>query len=100
MEGKYLMEDKIYLATQFTHEFMDGFGWNDEKVRDKNFSQTPNSLIDLRALIVFDSKLIELISILLNAGMSGKEIILAIHEAAAIRQWELKEKDKEKAVEA
>lgn len=94
------MEDIQYLATQFTHEFIGKFGWNDKNVLDKNFSQTPNSLIDLRALIVFDSKLIELISILLNAGMSGKEIILAIHEAAAIRQWELKEKDKEKAVEA
>ena len=94
------MEDIQYLATQFTHEFIGQFGWNDKNVLDKNFSQTPNSLIDVRALIFWDSKFIELISILLNAGMSGKEIILAIHEAAAIRQWELKEKDKEKAVEA
>lgn len=94
------MEDIQYLATQFTHEFIGKFGWNDKNVLDKNFSQTPNSLIDLRALIVLDSKFIELISILLNAGMAGREIILAIHEAAAIRQWELEEKDKKKAVEA
>lgn len=93
------MGDIQYLATQFTHEFIGKYGWNDKNVLDKNFSQTPNSLIDLRALIVLDSKFIELISILLNAGMAGREIILAIHEAAAIHQHELKE-DKEKAVEA
>ena len=94
------MEDIQYLATQFTNEFMDGFGWNDEKVREKNFSQTPNTLADIRELFLFDACLLEVINVLLNAGMSGKEIILAIHEAAAIRQWELKEKDKKKAVEA
>lgn len=94
------MEDIRYLATQFTNEFMDGFGWNDEKVREKNFSQTPNTLADIRELFLFDACLLEVINVLLNAGMAGREILLAIHEAAAIRQYELKEKDKEKAVEA
>lgn len=94
------MEDIQYLATQFTNEFMDGFGWNDEKVREKNFSQTPNTLADIRELFLFDACLLEVINVLLNAGMAGREIILAIHEAAAIRQWELEEKDKKKAVEA
>ena len=93
------MEDIQYLATQFTNEFMDGFGWNDEKVREKNFSQTPNTLADIRELFLFDACLLEVINVLLNAGMAGREILLAIHEAAAIRQYELKEKDKEKAVE-
>lgn len=94
------MEDIQYLATQFTNEFMDGFGWNDEKVREKNFSQTPNTLADIRELFLFDACLLEVINVLLNAGMAGREIILAISEAAAIRQWELEEKDKKKAVEA
>lgn len=94
------MEDIQYLATQFTHEFIGKFGWNDEKVREKNFSQTPNTLADIRELFLFDACLLEVINVLLNAGMAGREIILAIHEAAAIHQYELKEKDKKKEVEA
>lgn len=93
------MGDIQYLATQFTHKFIGKYGWNDKNVLDKNFSQTPNSLIELRELIVLDIKFIELISIFINAGMEKMDILLAIHEAAAIHQHELKE-DKKKEVEA
>lgn len=74
MEGKYLMEDKIYLAEKFALCKLGAMWWRGSVVDLVN-GEKPFLLADITKHVVVQDVALEVVSALLRAGLTGDEIV-------------------------
>ena len=74
MEGKFLMEDKIYLAEKFAHCKLGAMWWRGSVV-DLVKNEKPFLLADITKHVVVQDVALEVVSALLRAGLTGDEIV-------------------------
>lgn len=74
MEGKFLMESKIYLAQEFASCKLGAMWWRDSVVDLVN-NEKPFLLADITKHVVLQDVALEVVSALLRAGLTGDEIV-------------------------